>query len=84
MSSGAAERMRISAQGNVGIGTTAPAVSLDVAGPIRCASYTVATVPLASAGAGQIIYVSNESGGAVHAFSDGTEWRRVTDRAIIS
>jgi trimeric autotransporter adhesin len=52
---------------------------------IRPGSYTVATVPSASAaGAGAMIYVSNEAGGAVPAFSDGTNWRRVTDRAIIS
>lgn len=54
-------------------------------GPIRCKSYTVGTVPSAStSGAGATIYVSNESGGAVLAFSDATNWRRVTDRAIIS
>ena len=46
-------------------------------------SYTVAGVPSASP-AGQMIYVTNESGGAVPAFSDGTNWRRVTDRAIIT
>lgn len=46
-------------------------------------SYTVAGAPSAATAAG-IIYVSNESGGAVLAFSDGTNWRRVTDRAIIS
>lgn len=54
-------------------------------GYVRLPSYTVATVPAAgTAGAGAEIYVSNESGGAVTAFSDGTNWRRVTDRAIIS
>lgn len=54
-------------------------------GYVRLPSYTVATVPSAStAGAGAEIYVSNESGGAVTAFSDGTNWRRVTDRAVIS
>jgi microcystin-dependent protein len=53
-------------------------------GPLAVSSYTVATVPSASASEGQIIYVSNETGGAVLAFSDGTNWRRVTDRAIIS
>ncbi len=48
-------------------------------------SFTVATVPSAvDAGAGRTIFVSNESGGAVLAFSDGTNWRRVTDRTIIS
>lgn len=46
-------------------------------------SYTVSTLPSASI-AGGMIYVSNESGGAVPAFSDGTNWRRVTDRAIVS
>jgi Protein of unknown function (DUF2793) len=69
--------------GNVGIGTASPAVKLDVNGPIRPKSYTVAGVPTAAA-AGQMIYVSDESGGAVLAFSDGTNWRRVTDRAVIS
>jgi hypothetical protein len=53
--------------------------------PVGLPSYTVATVPSASvAGAGAIIYVSNESGGANTAFSDGTNWRRHGDRAIIS
>jgi hypothetical protein len=52
---------------------------------VRPLSYTVATAPSASAvGAGATIYVSNESGGAVLAFSDGASWRRVTDRAVIS
>ncbi len=46
-------------------------------------SYTVATLPSA-ANAGEEIYVSNESGGAVLAFADGANWRRVTDRAIVT
>ena len=45
--------------------------------------YTVSELPSATT-AGGMIYVSNESGGAVMAFSDGTNWRRVTDRAIVS
>lgn len=53
--------------------------------PMQLPSYTVAGVPSAStSGAGSMIYVSNESGGAVVAFSDGTNWRRVTDRATIT
>jgi hypothetical protein len=51
--------------------------------PVGVPSYTVAGVPSAATAA-LIIYVSNESGGAVLAFSDGTNWRRVTDRAVIS
>ncbi|MCC6779779.1 MAG: hypothetical protein IT537_24625 [Hyphomicrobiales bacterium] len=46
-------------------------------------SYAVATLPSAAT-AGQEIYVSDESGGAVLAFSDGTNWRRVTDRAVVT
>lgn len=46
-------------------------------------TFTVSTLPSASI-AGGMIYVSDESGGAVMAFSDGTNWRRVTDRAIVS
>jgi hypothetical protein len=34
--------------------------------------------------AAQFVYCSDESGGAVPAFSDGTNWRRVTDRAIVT
>lgn len=46
-------------------------------------SYTVATLP-AVGSAGGNIYVSDESGGAQPAFSDGTNWRRYTDRAVVS
>ena len=47
-------------------------------------TYTVVGAPSAATYPRGIIYVSNESGGAVLAFSDGTNWRRVTDRAVIS
>lgn len=47
-------------------------------------TFTVAGVPSAASNARRMIYVSNETGGAVPAFSDGTNWRRVTDRAVIS
>lgn len=72
--------------GNMGVGAgiTAPATALDVDGPIRCKSYTVATVPSASGLAGALIFVTDETGGAVTAFSDGTNWLRCNDRAIIS
>lgn len=46
-------------------------------------SYTVAGAPSAAI-AGRWIYVTDEVGGPVPAFSDGTNWRRCTDRAIIS
>jgi hypothetical protein len=50
---------------------------------IQLRSYTVATLPSAATAA-QEIYVSNETGGATPAFSDGTNWRRVSDRAIVA
>lgn len=46
-------------------------------------SYTVATLPSAAASA-RLIYVSNESGGATPAFSDGSNWRRTSDLAVVS
>jgi len=46
-------------------------------------TYTVATLPPASVAAG-LIFVSDETGGAIHAFSDGTNWRRMSDRAIVA
>ena len=45
---------------------------------------TVATVPVASVNTSNLIYVSDEVGGATMAFSDGTNWRRVQDRNVIS
>jgi hypothetical protein len=78
-------RMTVSAAGQVGIGTTSPTTALDVAGPIRCGTSTVAALPSAAgSGAGATIFISNESGGAVLAYSDGVNWRRVTDRAVAS
>lgn len=46
--------------------------------------YTVTTAPDATKNQGRMIPVSNETGGFTMAFSDGTNWRRVQDRAIIS
>ena len=48
------------------------------------ATYTVATLPAAATYPRALIYVSDEAGGTVPAFSDGTNWRRVTDRAVVS
>ncbi|MFQ5563752.1 MAG: DUF2793 domain-containing protein [Parvularculaceae bacterium] len=78
------ERMRVTSAGDVGIGATSPATKLDVDGPVKVKSYTVAGAPSAAGIAGAIIYVSDETGGATLAFSDGTDWRRVQDRAVIA
>lgn len=51
-------------------------------GPL--ATYTVATVPSAAEHVRKLIYVSDETGGPTVAFSDGTNWLRVQDRAVVS
>ncbi len=53
-------------------------------GPVPHPAYAVADVPDPTLFEGSSIYVSDEAGGAVLAFSDGVDWRRVTDRAVIS
>jgi hypothetical protein len=50
----------------------------------RLKRYTVATLPNATSNISGMVAVTDETGGAVPAFSDGTDWRRVTDRAIVS
>lgn len=50
----------------------------------RLESFTVAGVPSAAGLAGQMVFITNESGGATPAFSDGATWRRVSDLAVIS
>jgi len=48
-------------------------------------SYTVAELAdISTFPAGQMVFVTDESGGSIPAFSDGTDWRRVTDRQIVS
>lgn len=50
---------------------------------VQLPSYTVATLPSAST-VGGMIFVTDETGGAVPAFSDGANFRRVTDRSVVS
>lgn len=73
--------MRFMNSGTPTLGFSSSSVNMLV--PMRLTSYTTTTLPAATL-AGQMIYVTNESGGAVPAFSDGTNWRRVTDRAIVT
>ena len=61
-----------------------PLKQVNIDGTLPLNLYTVAGLPSASTNQGAIIFVLDETGGAVPAFSDGTDWRRVTDRAIVS
>lgn len=48
------------------------------------APFVVADLPDPADNLYALILVTDESGGTVPAFSDGTNWRRFTDRAIVS
>lgn len=50
---------------------------------VQLPRYSVSALPSAAQD-GLFIYVIDEFGGAVPAFSDGTDWRRVTDRQVVS
>lgn len=53
------------------------------AGPVGLPSYAVADLPAASTTlTGSMAFCTNEAGGAVPVFCDGSAWRRVTDRAV--
>ncbi len=55
------------------------------AGVPRLPSFTVAGLPDAStAGAGALAFVTDASGGAVVAFSDGSAWKRADDSATVA
>ena len=61
------------------------AVTGDDRRPTSHDSYTVAEAnALSGLQAGDMIFVSNETGGATMAFYDGSDWRRTQDRAVIS
>jgi hypothetical protein len=70
--------MRISSSGATVVGTLA------VTGAATFGSYTVGTVPSAATYVRGLIYVSDESGGATLAYSNGSAWKRVYDNANIS
>lgn len=52
--------------------------------PLVLKPYAFADLPAAALWSGALIYVTDDIGGAVPAFSDGTDWRRCTDRAVVS
>lgn len=68
----------------VGRDTTDTLTSKTFGDPAIFAEYTVAGVPSASTYDNGVIIVSDETGGRTLATSDGTNWRRVSDGAIVS
>lgn len=51
-------------------------------GPLVMPTYLKAALPSVSTYARSFIYVSDLNGGAEFCFSDGTNWRRISDRSI--
>ena len=93
LETGGTERARIlGTNGNLGLGTQSPTQRLDVVGSIKASqpiffpNFTVAALQAltASAYTGAVAYCNDEAGGPTLVFCDGTNWRRVQDRAIIS
>lgn len=52
--------------------------------PVFLPRYAKANLPSVAAFINCWIYVTDDTGGAVPAFSDGTNWRRCQDRNVIS
>lgn len=52
--------------------------------PLPLMSFVVEDLPDPELWEGAIIYVPDETDGAVLAFSDGANWLRVTDRSVVS
>lgn len=52
--------------------------------PTPLKSYVKASLPDAATYENYMIIVSDDVGGLTPAFSDGTDWRRTSDRAVIS
>lgn len=74
-------RRQIASRANAGLPYDG---SRQMTNPLVLQSYTVYTLPTASVWQDGLITVSDETGGYVVAFSDGTNWRRLTDLAIVS
>lgn len=53
-------------------------------GPLIMPSYLKAALPSASVNARSQIYVSDLTGGAEFCYSDGTSWRRMSDRSLVN
>ena len=60
------------------------AFKLPMDAPLRLQSFAKADLPDDPLHTGGLVYITNEAGGPTIAFYDGTDWRRVQDRAVVS
>lgn len=68
----------------LGVGTAPLATGINSAGPVVIPTFTIATLPSASTYARGIIWISDQSGGATLAISNGTNWKILTLGATAS
>jgi len=68
----------------LGVGVAPLATGIKSAGPVVIPSFTIATLPSASTYARGLIWISDQSGGATFAISDGTNWKILTLGATAS
>lgn len=52
--------------------------------PMRLVNKTVSELSTLVSSVGSVVFCTDETGGAVPAFYDGTDWRRFTDRNVVS
>lgn len=67
-----------------GAGALSIAMTVNLNSGIGLVSKTVAELGSITATAARFLYCTDESGGPIPVFGDGTNWRRVSDRAIVS
>lgn len=77
----AAERLRVAHDGALQMGGANTVISPSRHHRLR--AYGRTSLPSAAT-PGEMIFVSDATGGAVPAFSDGANWRRMTDRTVVS
>ena len=53
-------------------------------GPQTLTVYSLSTLPDAARWRGGLIAISDESGGFTPAYSDGADWHRTSDGAVVS
>lgn len=53
-------------------------------GPIKLATYAVNDLPPAADFPGALVFVPDETDGPTIAFSDGSDWKRVSDGVVVS
>lgn len=78
-------RFVINSDGRITIGGASASAMVAVAGGVRVGNYTKATLPSAATnGSGTHVYVTDEAAGYRVVVSDGTDWIRVRDGAVVT